>query len=96
MKAERIAKRDPTFASPPLETAQLEKVIPEILATVPAVDIHTHLFPASFRGLALSGIDELLTYHYLEAELFRFSPVSPEGYWTLDRTARAAELQADR
>ncbi len=89
MKAERIAKRDPTFASPPLETAQLEKVIPEILATVPAVDIHTHLFPASFRGLALSGIDELLTYHYLEAELFRFSPVSPEGYWTLDRTARA-------
>lgn len=59
------------------------------LADTPIIDMHTHLFPADFGDLYLGGIDELLTYHYLEAELFRTGDVTPEAYWALDGPARA-------
>lgn len=51
--------------------------------------MHTHLFSPRFGALGLSGIDHLLTYHYLEAELFRESSVTPEEYWALTLTQRA-------
>ncbi len=63
--------------------------VEETLAGTPFIDIHTHLFPASFGGLGLWGIDELLTYHYLEAELFRFSPITPPQYFALAKPQRA-------
>ena len=40
-------------------------------------------------SLGLWGIDELLTYHYLEAELFRSSSISPERYWSLSKREQA-------
>ncbi len=64
-------------------------LVDEILAATMVVDIHTHLFPASFGRLLLWGIDDLLTYHYLEAELFRFSTIAPEEYWALATRERA-------
>jgi hypothetical protein len=69
--------------------AVLQALVDDILAGTAAVDIHTHLFPASFGRLLLWGIDDLLTYHYLEAELFRFSDVRPEQYWGLASPERA-------
>jgi hypothetical protein len=39
--------------------------------------------------LGLWGIDELLTYHYLEAELFRFNPIKPAEYWALTKLQQA-------
>ena len=51
--------------------------------------MHTHLYPPAFKHLGLWGIDELLTYHYLEAEFFRFSEMSPEQYWALSKSQRA-------
>jgi len=45
------------------------------VAAVEAIDVHTHLFPPSHGGLLLYGIDELLTYHYLVAELFMVLPL---------------------
>jgi hypothetical protein len=59
------------------------------LAVTPILDIHTHLFSHSFGGLALSGIDEILTYHYLEAEVFRFCSVTPANYRILNKQERA-------
>ncbi|QNN21704.1 glucuronate isomerase [Planctomycetales bacterium ZRK34] len=67
------------------------------------VDMHTHLYPPSFgtpsaptgadaNGLMLYGINELLTYHYLVAELFRVvspSEVSVADFWAMDKTAQA-------
>src|SRR5579863_7098622 len=53
------------------------------------IDVHTHLFMPSLGGLGLWGIDELLTYHYLEAELFRSAMIRPEQYWPLPKKARA-------
>jgi len=67
----------------------LEAAVAEVLAGTQVIDIHTHLFAPGFRGLGLWGIDHLLTYHYLEAELFRFSPIRPEHYWALDIAQRA-------
>jgi len=73
----------------PLRARDIPMAVDEILHATPFVDIHTHLFPPSFGRLALWGIDELLTYHYLEAELFRFSALQPEGYWRLSTPQRA-------
>jgi hypothetical protein len=67
----------------------LEAAVPQVLEATPFIDIHTHLFAPGFGKIGLWGIDELLTYHYLEAELFRSSPVHPAKYWTLSKTQRA-------
>jgi hypothetical protein len=83
------AQTPPSGSSAPLSAGQIPSAIAEILACTPIIDIHTHLFAPSFGKLSLWGIDELLTYHYLEAELFRSSKVSPEHYWTLSKTAQA-------
>src|SRR5262245_21260695 len=69
--------------------AEVPAAVESALASAPIVDIHTHLFPPSMGGLALSGIDDLLTYHYLEAEFFRASTVDPCDYWRLSKPARA-------
>jgi hypothetical protein len=72
-----------------LETAQLFRAVEEVLAATPIIDIHTHLFSPSFGKLGLWGIDELLTYHYLEAEFFRSSHTTPEQYFALSKTQQA-------
>ena len=67
---------------------QLRKVVEEEFQNTPIIDMHTHLFMPSLGKLGLWGIDELITYHYLEAELFRFSPIKPEQYWQLPNRNR--------
>jgi hypothetical protein len=66
-----------------------ETTIQRIFNQMPAIDMHTHLFPNGFGQYALSGVDELLTYHYLEAEYFRLKELSPEGYFALSKPSRA-------
>jgi hypothetical protein len=61
----------------------------DVLRSTPFIDIHTHLFAAEFGELGLWGIDELLTYHYLEAELFRFCPIQPAAYWAMNKREKA-------
>src|ERR1700737_2363758 len=72
-----------------LQPARIYSSVEEVLAKTPFIDVHTHLFAPSFGGLGLWGIDELLTYHYLEAELFRSSRISPEHYWSLPKCEQA-------
>ena len=74
---------------PPVAAEDLGRVVEEVVATTPVVDIHTHLFAPELGALGLWGIDELLTYHYLEAELFRFSPIEPEAYFGLNKPQQA-------
>jgi hypothetical protein len=69
--------------------AQISSTVEDVLATTPFVDIHTHLFAPAFGKLGLWGIDELLTYHYLEAEFFRYSDTTPEEYWSLSKRDQA-------
>ena len=75
-----------------LRDEQIESAVREILADTQIIDVHTHLYPASFGSMALWGIDELLTYHYLEAEFFRFSEMPPEQYWSLSKPQKADSI----
>ena len=64
---------------------QTSKIVDE----TPIFDMHTHLFPPTFGELAHWGIDALLTYHYLVAELMRSADVRPEQFQRLPRSAQA-------
>ena len=68
---------------------QIPRIVEELLASTPFVDIHTHLYSSAFGKLGLWGIDELLTYHYLEAEFFRNSNTTPQQYWALSKREQA-------
>lgn len=80
----------PNPECPVLDTRQrIESTVRRALTEILPIDMHTHLYPPSFGKLGLWGIDELLTYHYLEAEFFRSSRISPEDYWSFSKTERA-------
>lgn len=74
---------------PTLNSDQIESIVVDVLSKTKFVDMHTHLVPPRFGSLNLWGIDELLTYHYLEAEFFRSSDYSYERYWSLSKQQRA-------
>ncbi len=67
-----------------LKTAVLDAVNSESIT-----DIHTHLFSPPFGELLLWGIDELLTYHYLIAEVFRKSEGSYQQFWAMPKVEQA-------
>src|SRR5437879_2225715 len=73
----------------PLTDGQISSTVEDVLTATQFVDIHTHLFAPTFGKLGLWGIDELLTYHYLEAEFFRSSDTRPEEYWSLSKREQA-------
>jgi len=63
--------------------------VTEVLASHPIFDFHTHLYAPSFGDLMLYGVDELLTYHYVLAELFRASGIAPDDLYALPKTEQA-------
>jgi hypothetical protein len=65
--------------------AQVEKIV----AATPISDIHTHLYDPALGELLLWGIDDLLVYHYLVAEAFRYMEMPYEKFWTLSKTWQA-------
>ena len=69
----------------------IEAAVRKAVADVTVTDIHTHLFPPSHGKLLLWGIDEMLTYHYLVAELFTIAPrsLSPEAFWKMPKREQA-------
>lgn len=72
-----------------LDSPEIQTAVEEELQRLPIIDVHTHLFMPSLGNLGLWGIDELLTYHYLEAELFRSSRITPADYWNLNKQQQA-------
>lgn len=75
-----------------LKSDQVLAEVHDVLAATQVIDIHTHLFSPAFGKIGLWGIDELLTYHYLESEFFRSSDTTPEEYWKLSKAARAEAI----
>jgi hypothetical protein len=65
------------------------KQIEEIVMSTPVTDIHTHLYEPVFKDLLLWGIDELLTYHYLVAEVFRYLDMPYDKFWAMSKTQQA-------
>ncbi len=66
-------------------TSQVEDVV----NTTPVADVHTHLYDTAFGELLLWGIDELLIYHYLVAETFRYIDLPYEKFWKLSKREQA-------
>ena len=60
-----------------------------IVSEMPVFDMHTHLFPPGFRDFARWGIDNLLTYHYLVAEVMRAGEVRPAEFRGMTQQAQA-------
>ena len=71
------------------DRAALAAQVERIVATTPVSDIHTHLYDPAFGELLLWGIDELLVYHYLVAEAFRYFDVPYDKFWKLSKIEQA-------
>src|SRR5439155_54980 len=87
---------------------QIASVVTETLRKQPIVDMHTHTYPPSFgtpvpnasgevdkKGLLLWGVNELLTYHYLVAEVYRVVPATKlpyEQFWKMTKSQQADHI----
>ena len=69
--------------------AELRPTLDKIIRETEITDIHTHIYPEAFGGLLLWGIDELVTYHYLIAETFRYVDMPHEKYFSLPKHEQA-------
>lgn len=85
------------------DRAELARLVDRALDEQPVTDMHTHCYAPRFghsadgtgRGMLLWGIDELVTYHYLVAEVFRV--VTPdelpyETFWSWPVEQRADHI----
>ncbi|MBN2090879.1 glucuronate isomerase [candidate division KSB1 bacterium] len=69
---------------------ELQQSLNQIIDETPIIDIHTHIYDTNFKSLLLWGIDELLTYHYLVAELFRMRyDLNVDEFWSMNKTKQA-------
>ncbi|MCC5828107.1 MAG: hypothetical protein JJU36_01545 [Phycisphaeraceae bacterium] len=91
----------------PMDRAKIARHVEDALAQQPVTDLHTHCYTPAFGatrypgaergGLLLWGIDELVTYHYLVAEVFRIVPDGRDGmsyqkFWRMSRTEQADHI----
>ena len=89
------------------DRASISRCVSDALTAQPITDIHTHCYTPKFGatrypgakrgGLLLWGIDELVTYHYLIAEVFRIVPamkggLSYEAFWKMGRQEQADHI----
>jgi hypothetical protein len=91
-----------------ITSQELAETVTSALGSQPIVDMHTHLYPPTFgtpvpnasgktdpTGLMLWGIDELVTYHYLVAEVYRVVPATKlpyEQFWKMSKTQQADHI----
>jgi hypothetical protein len=91
-----------------LSTVTVANAVTTALASQPVTDIHTHLYTPAFgtpvtnasgktdpSGLMLWGLDELVTYHYLVAEVFRVVPATRlpyEQFWKFTKQQQADHI----
>ncbi len=71
------------------EESKLMPLIAKTIAEQPVLDIHTHLFDPAQGELLLWNVDELLTYHYLIAETFRYITMDYAAFWQLSKRQQA-------
>ena len=70
--------------------APLAQWVERAVAETPVYDLHTHVYPPGLGSLLLRGIDELLNYHYLQAEALRAdTSISYDAFWAMPATRQA-------
>ena len=72
-----------------LQPNDLAGEVERIVRDTAVFDVHTHQYPPSFQSLFSAGIDDLVTYHYLIAELFRSSETNVDTFWSLSKQEQA-------
>lgn len=93
---------------PSIASERLGKIVQTALDEQPVRDLHTHLYPPAFgtpvvnktgkvdpTGMMLWGVDELVTYHYLVAEVYRFVPATKlpyEDFWRMTKRQQADHI----
>jgi len=85
-------KRNKLLMKPTLSNtarADLASQVEQIVMSAPVLDIHTHLYDPAFQELLLWGIDDLLVYHYLVAEAFRYAAIPYDEFWARSKTQQA-------
>jgi len=91
----------PSRSSQPLDHDQIRKHVAQAVAEQPVTDLHTHCYTPKFGcspqpgGLLLWGIDELVTYHYLVAEVFRIVPATElpyQKFWQMTKLQQADHI----
>lgn len=65
------------------------RIVRDVVNQTPITDLHTHLYAPPFGPLLLYGIDELLTYHYLIAEVLRATRMPYEHFWSMSKEEQA-------
>ncbi len=91
-----------------LTKAQIPAVVTDAINRQPIIDMHTHVYTPAFgtpvphaggavdpKGLLLWGVDELITYHYLVAEVYRIVPATKlpyESFWKMSKTEQADHI----
>jgi hypothetical protein len=79
----------------------IEQHVIKAVWSQPVSDLHTHSYPPSFGAspatgaLLLWGVDELVTYHYLIAEVYRAVPATSfpyEKFWALNKQEQADHI----
>ena len=66
----------------------LAEQIEALAMSAPITDIHTHLYDPAFKELLLWGIDDLLVYHYLVAEAFRYFDMPYDSFGSCQNQSR--------
>ena len=78
-----------TKATKHVTKEDLAKTVRDIVRKTRVLDMHTHIYDTGFGPLLLWGVDELITYHYLVAEVFRESPMPYDNFWALSKQEQA-------
>jgi hypothetical protein len=84
-----------SVSEPALQLDEIPATVRQVFAAQPVVDMHTHLYPPAFGPMMLWGIDELLTYHYLVAEVYRVMPATKlpyEKFWAMSKRQQADHI----
>lgn len=78
--------------SQPIPATSIRAEVGRIVSETPILDIHTHLYDLPFGDLLLWGVDELITYHYLVAEVYRVAPMSYGAFWSMSKQDQADHI----
>ncbi|MFH0919820.1 MAG: glucuronate isomerase, partial [Fibrobacterota bacterium] len=72
-----------------LSQKNLAATVDKHIQSARVIDFHTHLFTPCHGSICWWGIDDLLTYHYLIAETFRYIDMPYDKFWGLSKTAQS-------
>jgi len=75
-----------------LPLKELPGVVSRVVSETEAMDIHTHLYDPAFGDLLLWGLDDLLVYHYLVAEAFRYFDFPHDEFFSLSKSQQAERI----